>query len=182
MTIEKWLADVHYDNLGTCIWNREKDGGNQMIADIRGWGAIQNEFKTNEEAEKFQDEVGEFIVQAIKEKLASTSSQTEISDTTITDQIDGIIFELPFDDKIKLWELIDELIEENITKISDEEIFYQKQVMNPYSSNEHSYTAVEVPKEIWDADMSIWNVLFGRRDIMGAWMKSIVSVVNQIKH
>ena len=41
---------------------------------------------------------------------------------------------------------------------------------------------VEVPKEIWDADMSIWNVLFGRRDIMSAWMKSIVSVVNQIKH
>ena len=82
MTIEKWLADVHYDNLGTCIWNREKDGGNQMIADIRGWGAIQNEFKTNEEAEKFQDEVGEFIVQAIKEKLASTSSQT-ISDEEI---------------------------------------------------------------------------------------------------
>ena len=41
---------------------------------------------------------------------------------------------------------------------------------------------VEVPKEIWDADISIWNVLFGRRDIMGAWMKSIVSVVNQLKH
>jgi hypothetical protein len=40
---------------------------------------------------------------------------------------------------------------------------------------------VEVPKEIWDADMSICNVLFGRRDIMGAWMKSIQDVVNQIK-
>ena len=51
-----------------------------------------------------------------------TSSQTEISNSTITDQIDGIIFEIPFDDKLKLWELIDELIEENITKISDEEI------------------------------------------------------------
>lgn len=38
---------------------------------------------------------------------------------------------------------------------------------------------VEVPKEIWDADMSIWNVIFGR-DIMGAWMKSIVDVVNQL--
>ena len=29
-------------------------------------------FNTPEEAEQFQDEVGEFIVQAIKEKLAST--------------------------------------------------------------------------------------------------------------
>jgi hypothetical protein len=41
---------------------------------------------------------------------------------------------------------------------------------------------VEVPKEILDADMSIWNILFGRRDIMGAWMKSIRDVINQIKH
>lgn len=38
---------------------------------------------------------------------------------------------------------------------------------------------VEVPKEIWDADMSTWNVLFMRKDIMGAWMKSIVEVVKQ---
>jgi hypothetical protein len=41
---------------------------------------------------------------------------------------------------------------------------------------------VEVPKEIWDADMSIWNIFFMRKDIMGVWMKSIVNVVNQIKH
>jgi hypothetical protein len=39
---------------------------------------------------------------------------------------------------------------------------------------------VPVPKEIWDADMSIWNVLFGRRDIMGAWMNSIKDVIKQI--
>ncbi len=37
---------------------------------------------------------------------------------------------------------------------------------------------IEVPKELWDADMSIWN---WRRDILGAWMKSIVEVVNQIE-
>jgi hypothetical protein len=86
MTIEKWLADVHYDNLGTCIWNREKDGGNQMIADIRGWGAIQNLFKTPEEAEKFQDEVGEFITQAIREKLAQLPQQ-EISDEEIEEML-----------------------------------------------------------------------------------------------
>jgi len=40
---------------------------------------------------------------------------------------------------------------------------------------------VEVPKEIWDVDMSIWNILFGRRDIMGAWMNSIVDVVKQLE-
>jgi hypothetical protein len=36
---------------------------------------------------------------------------------------------------------------------------------------------VEVPKEIWDASMSIWN---WRRDIMGAWMKSIQDVIKQV--
>jgi hypothetical protein len=75
MTIEQWLRDVHYDKWGTCIWSRDKDGGNQMVADIRGWGAIQNLFKTPEEAEKFQDEVGEFITQAIREKLAQHPKQ-----------------------------------------------------------------------------------------------------------
>jgi len=70
MTIEQWLKDVYYDNFGTCIWSKDKDGGSQMVADIRGWGSLQYEFKTEEEAEKFQDEVGEFIAQAIREKLA----------------------------------------------------------------------------------------------------------------
>lgn len=103
MTIEKWLEDVHYDNLGTCIWNREKDGGNQMIADIRGWGAIQNEFKTNEEAEKFQDEVGEFIVEAIKEKLARTSSQTEISDEEI-EKVSNTLGDDYYASELIMWE------------------------------------------------------------------------------
>jgi hypothetical protein len=37
---------------------------------------------------------------------------------------------------------------------------------------------VEVPKDIWDADMSIWN---WRRDIMGSWMKSIKDVIKQMR-
>jgi hypothetical protein len=57
--------------------------------------------------------------------LESRTSGTEISGdlpATITDQIDGIIFELPFDDKIKLWELIYKLVLENKTEVSDEDI------------------------------------------------------------
>ena len=38
---------------------------------------------------------------------------------------------------------------------------------------------VQVLKEIWDAHMSIWN---WRRDIMGAWMKSIQEAVNQVQN
>lgn len=69
MTIKEWLSNVKYDKFGTYIWNTEEDGGNQMVAEVRGWGALQNEFKTEQEAGKFQDEVGEFIVQAIREKV-----------------------------------------------------------------------------------------------------------------
>ncbi len=53
----------------------DKDGGHQMIAELRGWGAIQNMFKNKdgsinfEGAEKFQDNLGEFIAEAINEKL-----------------------------------------------------------------------------------------------------------------
>jgi hypothetical protein len=83
MTIEKWLSDVYYDEWGNCIWNKDKDGSSNMIADIRGWGVLQYEFVSVLEAEKFHDEVGKFIVEAIKEKLAITSSQTEISDEEI---------------------------------------------------------------------------------------------------
>lgn len=70
MTIEKWLSDVYYDEYGTHVWNKEQNGGNQLVADIRGWGRLQNEFSTQEQAEKFQNEVGQFIVQAIKEKIS----------------------------------------------------------------------------------------------------------------
>jgi hypothetical protein len=69
MVIEKWLSNVQYDKYGTHIWNVEQNDGMQMIADIRGWGAIQNLFKTEEEASRFQDDVGEFIAQAIREKV-----------------------------------------------------------------------------------------------------------------
>lgn len=37
---------------------------------------------------------------------------------------------------------------------------------------------VPVPKEIWDAHMSIWN---WNRDIFGAWAKSIVEVVKKLE-
>tara|TARA_R110000868_G_C10870445_1_gene762245 strand:- start:1272 stop:1451 length:180 start_codon:yes stop_codon:yes gene_type:complete len=35
---------------------------------------------------------------------------------------------------------------------------------------------VDVPKEIWDAHMSIFNY---RKDILGAWMSSIRKVINK---
>ena len=76
MTIEKWLSDVYYDDCGgTQIWNKEKDGGSQLVAEVRGWGAIQQLFGTHKECIEFQNSVGEFIVEAIKEKLQPLPKQ-----------------------------------------------------------------------------------------------------------
>jgi hypothetical protein len=69
MIISEWLKDVYYDEWGNSIWSKQKDGDNNMIADVRGWGVLQYKFKTVEEAEKFHDEVGKFITDAINEKV-----------------------------------------------------------------------------------------------------------------
>lgn len=70
MTIEKWLSDVYYDKWGQMIFNKiEADGASELIADIRGWGSLQYKFETDDEAAKFQNEVGMFITEAIREKI-----------------------------------------------------------------------------------------------------------------
>jgi len=71
---------VTYDKFGgQYFWINEPKGGVQMLAELRGWGHIQNMFKRNgknsgeyiddEAAGKFQDEVGDFIADAINEKI-----------------------------------------------------------------------------------------------------------------
>ena len=46
------------------------------------------------------------------------------------------------------------------------------------SKKERKIIKVPIPKEIWDADMSLCNIIMGR-DIMGSWLKSVVDVVKQ---
>ncbi len=70
MTLKEWLKDVYYDQWGQYLWSRQDgEGGSQMVGEIRGWGALQNEFETEIEAGVFQDEVGKFIAAAINEKV-----------------------------------------------------------------------------------------------------------------
>src|SRR3990167_4447415 len=66
---------VQYDRDGQYFWGVKNKDNLQMIAELRGWGAIQNLFKLPKgrvdfsEAAAFQDEVGEWIAEAINEKL-----------------------------------------------------------------------------------------------------------------
>lgn len=66
--------EVRYDRDGQIFWGVKNENQLQMIAELRGWGAIQNIFKekgtiNGEKAAMFQDEVGEWIARAINEKL-----------------------------------------------------------------------------------------------------------------
>ena len=69
LTIQNWLSDLSYDNHGQQIFNKDANGNIQLVVDIRGWGRLQNEFKTVSEAADFQDEVGRFVTEAIREKI-----------------------------------------------------------------------------------------------------------------
>lgn len=67
---------VTYDKFGgQYFWIADPNGGQQMLAELRGWGHIQNMFKAKDEtidekaAGEFQDLVGDFIAAAINEKL-----------------------------------------------------------------------------------------------------------------
>lgn len=66
---------VKYDDAGQKIWAVQHNGHHQMVADVRGWGAIQNLFPLPkgavdfDKAAEFQKLMGEFVTQAIREKI-----------------------------------------------------------------------------------------------------------------
>jgi hypothetical protein len=71
---------VTYDNYGQYFWVNDANEGQQMLAELRGWGRIQNMFKDKgkydlDAAEKFQDELGEWVASAINEKLERETEQ-----------------------------------------------------------------------------------------------------------
>ena len=69
--IIKFIGKAEFDKHGSgYIWGIDpSNNGMQMIVQVRGWGAIQNMFDNIKEAEKFQDDLGQFISDAINEKI-----------------------------------------------------------------------------------------------------------------
>ena len=65
---------VAYDKYGgQYFWVVGPKGESQMLAEMRGWGRIQNMFpptkEGREEAAEYQDKLGEWIAEAINEKM-----------------------------------------------------------------------------------------------------------------
>lgn len=63
-------APVAYSRLGTYI----NDANDKMIADVRGWGWIQKLAY----AEDIQDGIGQFIADAINEKLERSKTNDQL--------------------------------------------------------------------------------------------------------
>lgn len=86
MTVSEFIGKkVTYDKYGgQYLWGIQADGSNQMIGELRGWGAIQNLFRQEDgsidfpTAEAFQDEVGDWVAEAITEKLNREKDPIEI--------------------------------------------------------------------------------------------------------
>lgn len=75
MTVLEWFRDtVKYDSDGgTQIWAIEKTKDADYlhhVADVRGWSELQNLFELDmNKASEFQDKIGNFIADAINEKI-----------------------------------------------------------------------------------------------------------------
>jgi len=68
--LKEHLKSIYYDKFGQYFWSQKgQDGGSEMVAQLRGWGAIQQQFGTHKECAEFQDQVGKFIADAINEKV-----------------------------------------------------------------------------------------------------------------
>lgn len=73
--IAKYIQTARLDYECGIIWAvNDKNDELQHLADVRGWGHIQNMFKIEQEAMDFQDAIGQFITDAINEKIANMTA------------------------------------------------------------------------------------------------------------
>lgn len=78
--IKEFIGEkVIYSKEAGLLFGVDKFQAIRLIGEVRGWGAIQNLFKDEgwtrdfDKAQKFQDQLGEFLAEAITEKLTKSS-------------------------------------------------------------------------------------------------------------
>ena len=89
---------VTYDNYGKYFWVNDASEGQHMLAELRGWGRIQNMFQSKgkydlEGAEKFQDELGEWVASAINEKLEREKEQNLLNKPAVIKSCENCKFD-----------------------------------------------------------------------------------------
>jgi len=72
MTPEEYLKNGEwwYDSEGQFIWRKNSEGLSEVLLEIRGWAYLKKFYRGDViQAAELQDKIGEFIIEAIKEKL-----------------------------------------------------------------------------------------------------------------
>jgi hypothetical protein len=73
MELKDLITDsVIYDKESQKIFSKDKT---KHLLDIRGWSSILHKFKTFEEASIFQDNFGQFVADAINEKIKASDKK-----------------------------------------------------------------------------------------------------------
>lgn len=85
MKIEDYLeGNLQYDKENQVILCVKPDNSSNLVAEIRGWGNIKDLFIKdgkfdNFAAIEFQDSIGNFVCEAIKEKLQKEKKENTFS-------------------------------------------------------------------------------------------------------
>jgi hypothetical protein len=74
MTKEEWLKGLTYDARTQSLL----DNKSNKIIDLRGWAKLQKEFDTLDKCNNFQEGIGQFIIDAINEKLEKEKQLKQI--------------------------------------------------------------------------------------------------------
>ena len=70
MTVKEFMKGKVVYNKDTQMFSINKPNNfNPTILQLRGWGFVRNISEDCHEASEFQDEIGEYIAQAINEKI-----------------------------------------------------------------------------------------------------------------
>jgi len=115
---------VRYDEHGQQIWGQIGGENIQHVADIRGWGRIQNIAKDATHAAELQDELGSFISEAINFHLNQETIKKENAIKAKADLIREIDTNITLREQIK--QIIDLADLRSIRKVNDD----MKELMN----------------------------------------------------
>jgi hypothetical protein len=68
MTPAEFIGKAKFDEGSGYIFGNAPNG-ERIVAELRGWGTISNYFQFSDDAVAFQDQLGQFIADAINEKI-----------------------------------------------------------------------------------------------------------------
>lgn len=90
--VKDFIGKVVYqgDGLGTYIWSVKEDGSRALIAIIDGYDSIGEIFDNDKEKDDFQDAIGNFIAEAINEKIKRETTYRDLLETCELKEYEGV--------------------------------------------------------------------------------------------